>query len=71
VDKLIILSLSKKDTNLITEMANLVLKYTFALSTITCRALISTLVYMDENLAKQRYNYAEGIGIYPAMKVNI
>jgi len=71
VDKLIILSLSKKDTNLITEMANLVLKYTFALSTITCRALISTLVHMDENLAKQMYNYAEGIGIYPAVKVNI
>jgi len=71
VDKLIILSLSKKDTNLITEMANLVLKYTFALSTITCRALISTLVHMDENLAKRIYNYAEGIGIYPAMKVNI
>lgn len=65
------LSLSKKDTNLITEIANLVLKYTFALSTTTCRALVSTLIHMNENLARQMYNYAEGIGIYPAVKVNI
>lgn len=71
MDKFIILSLSKKDTNLITEMANLVLKYTFALSTTTCRALVSTLVHLDENLAKQIYKYAEGIGIYSAVKVNI
>ncbi|XP_011056238.1 PREDICTED: uncharacterized protein LOC105147133 [Acromyrmex echinatior] len=70
VDKLIMLSLSKKDSNLITEMANLVLKYTFALSTTTCRALASTLIHMNENLARQMYNYAEGIGIYPAVKVN-
>ncbi|KYM87377.1 hypothetical protein ALC53_03564 [Atta colombica] len=71
VDKLIMLSLSKKDSNLIIEMANLVLKYTFALSTTTCRALVSTLIYMNENLAKQMYNYAERIGIYPTVKVNI
>ncbi|KYN21645.1 hypothetical protein ALC57_05977 [Trachymyrmex cornetzi] len=70
VDKLMMLSLSKKDSNLITEMANLVLKYTFALSTTTCRALVSTLIHMNENLARQMYNYAEGIGIYPAVKVN-
>ncbi|XP_039314559.1 uncharacterized protein LOC105193856 isoform X2 [Solenopsis invicta] len=69
VDKLIVLFLSRKDTNLITEMANLVLKYTFALNTATCRALISTLIHMDENLARQIYNYAEGVGIYPAVKV--
>jgi len=31
----------KKDTNLIIEMANLILKYIFALSTTTCRVLIS------------------------------
>ncbi|KYN45311.1 hypothetical protein ALC56_00157 [Trachymyrmex septentrionalis] len=70
VDKLIMLSLSKKDSNLITEIANLVLKYTFALSTTTCRALVSTLIHMNENLARQMYNYAEEIGIYPAVKVN-
>lgn len=70
VDKLIMLSLSKKDTNLIIEMANLVLKYTFALNTTTCRALISTLIHMDENLTRQIYNYAQGLGIYPAVKVN-
>ncbi|XP_018360746.1 PREDICTED: uncharacterized protein PF14_0093-like [Trachymyrmex cornetzi] len=69
VDKLMMLSLSKKDSNLITEMANLVLKYTFALSTTTCRALVSTLIHMNENLARQMYNYAEGIGIYPAVKL--
>ncbi|XP_011701501.1 PREDICTED: protein PFC0760c-like isoform X2 [Wasmannia auropunctata] len=69
VDKLIMLSLSKKDANLITEMANLILKYTFMLSTATCRALISTLIHMDENLARQIYNYAEVIGIYPAVKL--
>ncbi|XP_018352292.1 PREDICTED: uncharacterized protein LOC108754466 [Trachymyrmex septentrionalis] len=70
VDKLIMLSLSKKDSNLITEIANLVLKYTFALSTTTCRALVSTLIHMNENLARQMYNYAEEIGIYPAVKIN-
>jgi len=64
------LSLSKKDSNLIIEMANLVRKYTFALSITTCRALVSTLIYMNENLAKQMYNYAERIGIYPTVKVN-
>ncbi|XP_071626837.1 uncharacterized protein [Temnothorax longispinosus] len=69
VEKLIILSLSKKDTNLIIEMANLILKYTFALSTTTCRALIATLTHLDEGLARQIYNYAEGIGVYPTMKL--
>ncbi|XP_071563681.1 uncharacterized protein [Temnothorax nylanderi] len=69
VDKLIILSLSKKDTNLIIEMANLILKYTFALSTTTCRALIATLTHLDEGLARQIYNYAEGVGVYPTMKL--
>lgn len=63
--------MSKKDTNLIKEMANLVLKYNFALSTITCRALISTLIHLDENMARQIYKYAEGLGIYSAVKVNI
>jgi len=71
VDKLIILSLTKNDTNLIIEMANLIVKYTFALSTTTCRALISTLIHLDENLTRQIYNYAEGMGIYPKIKVNI
>lgn len=52
-------------------MSNLILKYNFALSTITCRALVSTLVYIDENLAKQIYNYAEGIGVYSAVKVKL
>lgn len=65
------LSVLKKDTNLITEMASLVLKYTFALSTATCRALISTIIHTDENLARQIYNYAESIGIYSSVKVNI
>lgn len=52
-------------------MANIILKYTFALNTTTCRALISTLIHLDENLARQIYSYAEGIGVYPKMKVNI
>lgn len=52
-------------------MANLVLKYTFTLSTKTCRALVSTLVHLDENLAKQIYKYAEGLDIYSPLKVNI
>ncbi|XP_011875751.1 PREDICTED: uncharacterized protein LOC105566399 isoform X2 [Vollenhovia emeryi] len=69
VGKLIVLFLLKKDTDLIIEMANLVLKYTFALSTTVCRALTSTLVHLDENLARQIYNYAEGIGVYPQMKL--
>ncbi|XP_050448925.1 metacaspase-2-like isoform X3 [Cataglyphis hispanica] len=68
-DKLIILSLSKKDTTLITEMGNLVLKHSFVLSTITCRALISTIIHTDEVLARQIYNYAEGIGIYSTVKL--
>lgn len=59
------------DTNLITEMGQLVLKHSFALSTTTCRALISTIIHTDEALAKQLYNYAEGIGIYSAVKVKI
>lgn len=71
MDKLIILSLSKKDTTLITEMGNLILKHSFVLSTITCRALISTIIHTDEVLARQIYNYAEGIGIYSTVKVQI
>lgn len=59
------------NTTLITEMSNLILKYNFALSIITCRALISTLVHINETLAKQIYNYAEGIGIYSAIKVKL
>ncbi|XP_070170436.1 repetitive organellar protein-like [Polyergus mexicanus] len=68
-DKLIIISLSKKDTTLITEMGNLILKHSFVLSTITCRALISTIIHTDEVLARQIYNYAEGIGIYSTVKL--
>lgn len=71
VDKLIILSLLKMDTNVTTEMAQLVLKHSFALSTITCRALISTIIHTDEVLAKQMYNYAEGIGVYSTVKVKM
>lgn len=60
-----------KNTNLIREMGNLILKYTFALSTTPCRALVSTLIHTDEILAGQIYNYAEGIGIYSAVKVKL
>ncbi|XP_025263596.1 uncharacterized protein LOC105259189 [Camponotus floridanus] len=69
VDKLIVLSLSKNDTNLITEMSNVILKHNFALSTTTCRALLSTIIHIDEVLARQIYNYAEGMGIYSTMKL--
>lgn len=71
VDKLIVLSLSKNDTNLITEMSNVILKHNFALSTTTCRALLSTIIHIDEALARQIYNYAEGMGIYSTVKVKI
>ncbi|KAL6262909.1 hypothetical protein P5V15_005698 [Pogonomyrmex californicus] len=69
VDKLIILILLNEDKSLIIEMANLILKYTFMLSTKTCRALTSTLIHVDENIAKQIYNYAEGLGIYSTVKL--
>lgn len=71
VDKLIALSLSKNDTNLITEMSNIILKYNFALNRTTCRALVSTTIHIDEVLARQLYNYAEGMGIYSTVKVKI
>lgn len=71
MDKLIVLSLSKNDTSLITEMSNLILKHNFALSTITCRALISTIIHTNEVLARQIYNYAENMGIYSTVKVKM
>ncbi|KAL0129526.1 hypothetical protein PUN28_001648 [Cardiocondyla obscurior] len=69
VNKLIIIFLSKEDSNLIIQMANLVLKYTFELNKTTGRALTSALIHLDENLARQMYNYAENIGIYSAIKL--
>lgn len=71
VDKLIILILTKSDTNLIAEVGNLILKYNFAPNITALRALISTLIHIDKSLARQLYNYAEVIDIYTAIKVKV
>ncbi|XP_020287553.1 uncharacterized protein PF11_0213-like isoform X2 [Pseudomyrmex gracilis] len=68
VDKLIILSLSKKDTILLREISILTLKYTFALHATTCRALLSTVINNDEALGRQIYNYAKNIGVYSRLQ---
>ncbi|XP_014480408.1 PREDICTED: uncharacterized protein LOC106747425, partial [Dinoponera quadriceps] len=69
VDKLIVLLLSKNEIALITEMANLILKYNFPLIMKTCRALITTLIHVDEKLAMQLFYYAESIGFYSTLKL--
>ncbi|XP_011149412.1 putative uncharacterized protein DDB_G0282133 isoform X3 [Harpegnathos saltator] len=69
VNKLITLLLSGNETALIMEMGNLILKYNFPLNTTTCRALITTLIHVDEKLAIQLYCYAEAIGLYSVIKL--
>lgn len=71
MDKLIILSLSKKDTILLREISILTLKYTFALHATTCRALLSTVINNDEALGRQIYNYAKNIGVYSRLQVKL
>lgn len=62
--------LLKNEREMIIDIARLIIDRNFTLNRITYRALISELVHLDMDLAKQLYEIAIALGIYSKVQVS-
>ncbi|XP_053982924.1 MATH and LRR domain-containing protein PFE0570w-like isoform X2 [Hylaeus volcanicus] len=67
-NKLISTFLRERDYKMIIHIVKLIYDYNLVLPEITYRAVIATLVHIDLTLAKQFYQTAVDLGIYPKLK---
>ncbi|XP_076231264.1 uncharacterized protein LOC143177284 [Calliopsis andreniformis] len=67
-NKIVSMTLLKKDHEMIVDVTKLIDNYSIILNTVTYRALITALVNIDIALAKQMYYNAIGLGIYSDVK---